>query len=53
MAQELTRRTGVTLDVPIPASNDDESEMNKMIAANDLTDLIFFVKDVLIGALKG
>ena len=41
VAQELTRRTGVTLDVSIPASNDDESEMNKMIAANDLTDLIF------------
>lgn len=38
---ELTKRTGVTLDVSIPASDDDEGEMNKLIASGELADLIF------------
>lgn len=38
---ELTKRTGVTLDVSVPASDDDEGEMNKLIASGELADLIF------------
>ena len=41
LAQELTKRTGVTLKVTVPASDDDEGEMNKLIASGNLPDLIF------------
>jgi putative aldouronate transport system substrate-binding protein len=41
IAVELTKRTGVTLDVSIPASDDDEGEMNKLIASGNLADFIF------------
>lgn len=41
LAQELTKRTGVTLKVTVPASNDDEGEMNRMIASGNLPDMIF------------
>jgi putative aldouronate transport system substrate-binding protein len=41
IAKELTKRTGVTLKVTVPASNDSEGEMNKLIASNNLPDLIF------------
>src|SRR5450756_475659 len=41
VAKELTKRTGVTLKVTIPSSDDDEGAMNVMIASGDLPDLIF------------
>ena len=41
LAQEITKRTGVTLDVTVPASDDEEGEMNKLIASGELADLIF------------
>jgi putative aldouronate transport system substrate-binding protein len=41
IALELTKRTGVTLKVTVPASDDSEGEMNKIIASNNLPDLIF------------
>ncbi|HET6486323.1 MAG TPA: extracellular solute-binding protein, partial [Spirochaetia bacterium] len=41
VAKEITRRTGVTLQVSVVKSEDDDGEMNKLIAAGDLTDLIF------------
>lgn len=41
VAKEITRRTGVTLNVSVVKAEDDDGEMNKLIAAGDLTDLIF------------
>ena len=41
LAKELTKRTGVTLKVTIPSSDDDEGAMNVMIASGDMPDLIF------------
>lgn len=41
VAKEITKRTGVTLNVSVVKAEDDDGEMNKQIAAGDLTDLIF------------
>lgn len=41
VAKELTKRTGVTLKVTIPSSDDDEGAMNVMIASGDMPDLIY------------
>lgn len=41
LAKELTKRTGVTLKVTVPSSDDDEGAMNVMIASGDMPDLIF------------